>query len=56
MNILQMIYLLHIIGNENKVYAAKAHLGYTEEDVDPQSATRSINNDWTENLMQATTI
>jgi hypothetical protein len=49
-----MIYLLHIIRNENEVYAAKAHLGYTEEDVDPQSATRNNNNDWTENHMQST--
>jgi hypothetical protein len=34
-----MIYLLHIIGNENEIHTAEAHLGYTEENIDPQPAT-----------------
>jgi hypothetical protein len=31
-------YLFQIISNEDKIHTAEAHLSYTEEDVDPQSA------------------
>jgi hypothetical protein len=37
-------YLFQIIGNKKEVNAAKSHLCYAEEDVDPQSETQNVVN------------
>jgi hypothetical protein len=40
-------YLFQIFRNEKEVNAAKSHLCYAEEDVDPQSETQNVINDGT---------
>ena len=48
-------YLFQVIRNEKEVNAAKSHLRYAQEDVDPQSETQNVISDGARLQMQVDT-